>query len=664
MSNAANDLNITTSGYCSFNSTNGVFAGRTFQAGTGISLTNADGISGNTTISSTVAGATSTTYVSTTPYNVLLTDDVILVDTATIAAPSAVNLLANGTTDGRVWTIKDWSGAAAAHNITVSVTGGANIDGSATFVLNENYQAVSICWSVSRSTYSVVYDYPIVSGIAITTIQGDTGSITGATVKIYADRVAVNSGGTVYFTNSGTTSTLSLTDSSNNTLLGNLTGNTTLTGQFNSGVGTNNLSALTTGSHNQALGSNALKSLTTGQRNIAVGFNALTTTVSANDNIGIGDLSARVISSGTRNICMGSSSLTAGTTCSDTIAIGYRALVANTTTSQQIAIGSNALASSIADTGNMAIGFNALANLNANTLNLAIGESSLQALTSGFGNVAVGYQSLFNETGGNGNTAIGESALFSFITGSQNTGVGGEIFYGLTTGQNNTGIGNASLYRLTTGSDNSCLGQNIATSLVTGSNNTLLGYGAGSSYTTSESSNVIINNPGVIADSNTLRIGTADGTGTQQLNNAYIYGIVPNSQPASGSVKFVTINSSGGASNGLLGVTSVTTSTAWSDKATGFTAAAANGYFITAALTATLPASPSEGDTITFAVDNAGSFVVQANTGQTIRIGSVTSTVAGTATNTARGDAVTLVYRSAATTWISVPGIQGTWILA
>jgi len=46
---AANDLNINTAGYISFDGVSN-FNGRTFQAGTGITLTNPDGISGNTTI--------------------------------------------------------------------------------------------------------------------------------------------------------------------------------------------------------------------------------------------------------------------------------------------------------------------------------------------------------------------------------------------------------------------------------------------------------------------------------------------------------------------------------------------------------------------------------------------------------------------------------------
>jgi len=46
-----NPVNASTGGYQSFNASTGVWNGRTFQAGTGITLTNADGVSGNTTIS-------------------------------------------------------------------------------------------------------------------------------------------------------------------------------------------------------------------------------------------------------------------------------------------------------------------------------------------------------------------------------------------------------------------------------------------------------------------------------------------------------------------------------------------------------------------------------------------------------------------------------------
>lgn len=54
MTGLANDLNISQPGYVVHNGA-GVFTGNTFQAGTGITLTNADGIAGNTTIASTAS---------------------------------------------------------------------------------------------------------------------------------------------------------------------------------------------------------------------------------------------------------------------------------------------------------------------------------------------------------------------------------------------------------------------------------------------------------------------------------------------------------------------------------------------------------------------------------------------------------------------------------
>ena len=44
---------------------------------------------------------------------------------------------------GRIITVKDQSGGAATNNITVSVSGGATIDGAATFVMNTNYGSAS-----------------------------------------------------------------------------------------------------------------------------------------------------------------------------------------------------------------------------------------------------------------------------------------------------------------------------------------------------------------------------------------------------------------------------------------------------------------------------------------------------------------------------------------
>lgn len=56
MSTPSNDLGISQAGYCVFDGI-ATFTGRTFQAGTGISLTNPSGVAGNTVISLTGGGA-------------------------------------------------------------------------------------------------------------------------------------------------------------------------------------------------------------------------------------------------------------------------------------------------------------------------------------------------------------------------------------------------------------------------------------------------------------------------------------------------------------------------------------------------------------------------------------------------------------------------------
>jgi hypothetical protein len=120
--------------------------------------------------------------------------------------------------------------------------------------------------------------------------------------------------------------------------------------------------------------------------------------------------------------------------------------------------------------------------------------------------------------------------------------------------------------------------------------------------------------------------------------------------------------STSGAGNTLT-ITSTSNVIPWTDEAAGFTAAVNNGYFITAALTALLPASPTQGQIVIIETVTAGAVVVTANTGQTIRMGSGASSVAGTATSTAAGNSAYLVYRSVGASWYSI-STEGTWLLA
>lgn len=113
-----------------------------------------------------------------------------------------------------------------------------------------------------------------------------------------------------------------------------------------------------------------------------------------------------------------------------------------------------------------------------------------------------------------------------------------------------------------------------------------------------------------------------------------------------------SFSSSGGGGGG--GVTT------WSDKNTSFSAAKSNGYFVVGAATATLPASPSEGDTIGFIVDASITLTIQASGSQIIRLSSAVSSAGGTASNTLQGDTCVLVYRTSDTCWIAL-SYNGIW---
>ena len=103
----------------------------------------------------------------------------------------------------------------------------------------------------------------------------------------------------------------------------------------------------------------------------------------------------------------------------------------------------------------------------------------------------------------------------------------------------------------------------------------------------------------------------------------------------------------------------------WTDEAISFNAAIGNGYFVTATSTATLPSSPNQGNTISFAVDSAaGILTITANTGQKIQIGAAINTAtAGTAASNKNGDSVTLVFRASDSFWIATSTI-GSWTVS
>jgi hypothetical protein len=189
--------------------------------------------------------------------------------------------------------------------------------------------------------------------------------------------------------------------------------------------------------------------------------------------------------------------------------------------------------------------------------NTALGSGCARALTTGTSNIFIGIEAGNLVTTGSDNFLCGDATTAAILKGtttstglygfgigsslflhnwggtaSANTFVGADSGSSFNAGQQaankrNTACGAVTLSALTTGTGNSTLGYASGVSISSGSNNTLIGLNAGSNYSSSESSNICIGSgvSGTAAENNALRIGAATGTGTGQLNKAFIAGI-------------------------------------------------------------------------------------------------------------------------------------------
>lgn len=112
------------------------------------------------------------------------------------------------------------------------------------------------------------------------------------------------------------------------------------------------------------------------------------------------------------------------------------------------------------------------------------------------------------------------------------------------------------------------------------------------------------------------------------------------------------------------GSTLTINSVVFTDDAVSATVTRDSGSFCTAAgVTLTLPSSPAQGELLHFVCATSDTLILQAPAATTIRIGSLASSVAGTATSTLIGDSLTLRYHAASTTWIAT-SVIGTWVVA
>jgi hypothetical protein len=226
--------------------------------------------------------------------------------------------------------------------------------------------------------------------------------------------------------------------------------------------GTQSLFSLTTGIWNTALGFQALNHATAGNQNTATGVRALNNDINGGFNTATGVYSLFSNTIGFFNSATGAYSLANNTIGGNNTANGYGALYYNTEGEQ----------------------------------NTATGYAALYRNTTGQENTANGWQALYSNTIGNFNTAVGGLALFSLTTVDPSNG----------NGNGNTAIGDFALPNLTTGGGNTAIGLSALVNSITGYQNIAVGYVAAQNLTDG-SNNIDISNPGVPAESNTIRIG-------------------------------------------------------------------------------------------------------------------------------------------------------------
>lgn len=181
--------------------------------------------------------------------------------------------------------------------------------------------------------------------------------------------------------------------------------------------------------------------------------------------------------------------------------------------------------------------------------------------TAGAGRITVGGTNLVCASVG-GATFVGYAAGNTTYTNPENTAVGTAALTNLTTGRFNVALGNHSGTALTIGVNNTFVGDEVAPLLTSGSGNTIVGYAIGGgatfngsnnvvvnagqlgqiTYLGTESNNILIENVGVLGESNVMRIGTS-GSGTGQVNKAFVagtYGVTP-----AGATQVMVMDSSG-----------------------------------------------------------------------------------------------------------------------
>lgn len=250
-------------------------------------------------------------------------------------------------------------------------------------------------------------------------------------------------------------------------------------------------------------------------------------------------------------------------------------------------------------------------SVNAGNINLP------NTLSTGLeGVITFGGNRFINNFGGNvfiGN-ASGNLAL-TIGSAINNTLIGNSSGSALTIGNDNSVVGHDALLSATTASVNTAIGSSALIGLTVGTGNIAIGAGTGANYVTSESDNILIGNPGIASEDNTIRIGV-DGSGALEQNRCFIAGI--KGVTLGGTPSVVTIDNV----TGQLGVTAAVSGASTFNTDSGSATEAGNA--ITIAGGSNINTSGA-GSTVTINLDNTVSISgsMTAGTGFTATTGNV-----------------------------------------
>jgi hypothetical protein len=159
-------------------------------------------------------------------------------------------------------------------------------------------------------------------------------------------------------------------------------GNSTVSGDQNTGVGNSVMTRDTSGFGNSAFGYQSLSSDTSGYYNTATGLGALALNTTGSD-----------------NTADGVDALYSNTNGSYNTSVGVESLIGNTSGGYNTAVGAFALDSNSSGNNNIGVGYGAGDSFSTGSGNIAIGVSAGNAISTGNNNIDIGNPGFGNESG-------------------------------------------------------------------------------------------------------------------------------------------------------------------------------------------------------------------------------------------------------------------------